>query len=254
MKIKILFFGILIASSLQHGYAQKNHAIEPCVMEVSYHLSLGKMRDNFALRIGKNASQYFSYDELRDDSLGSNPETAMIILNEMLDEARNRQDQSKQRAASPGHGDYLYRNLDKGSFTTYTQDFDSHYRIVEAVPVQSWSINGDSTQQIIGFICHMATTHFRGRDWKVWYSEEIPLALGPWKLSGLPGLILAAESKGFVSIKATGIKTKNLTPITFYNFGDKKFEDIERTVFLKVQNDPKSYPKNVIMTSVMELE
>ena len=254
MKIKILFFGILIAFSLQYSYAQKNHVIEPCMMEVSYHLSLGKMKDNYALRIGKNASQYFSYDKLRDDSLGSNPETAMIILNEMLDEARNRQDQAKQRASSPGHGDYLYRNLDKGNFTTYTQVFGSHYRILEAIPVQNWLINEDSTQQIIGFSCHMATTYFRGRNWKVWYSEELPMALGPWKLGGLPGLILAAECEGFVSIKATGIKTKNLTPITFYNFEDKKFEDIERTAFLKTKKDPKAYPKNVIIIPAMELE
>ena len=37
---------------------------------------------------------------------------------------------------------------------------------------------GDST--ILGYPCHKATTHFRGRDYIAWYTEEIPFPL--WAL------------------------------------------------------------------------
>ena len=46
---------------------------------------------------------------------------------------------------------------------------------------------GDST--ILGYPCHKATTHFRGRDYVAWYTEEIPYPYGPYKFGGLPGLI-----------------------------------------------------------------
>ena len=42
-------------------------------------------------------------------------------------------------------------------------------------------------------MCHLATCEFRGRKWQAWYSD-IPYSLGPWKLNGLPGLILEARS------------------------------------------------------------
>lgn len=38
-----------------------------------------------------------------------------------------------------------------------------------------------------------ATTSFRGKIWKVWFSPELPFAVGPWKFAGVPGLILKAE-------------------------------------------------------------
>jgi GLPGLI family protein len=53
----------------------------------------------------------------------------------------------------------------------------------------------DSTTNILGYDCTLATTHFKGRDWRVWFTEDIPLNLGPWKLCGLPGLIMQASDK-----------------------------------------------------------
>ena len=41
--------------------------------------------------------------------------------------------------------------------------------------------------------CQRATGTFRGREWQVWFTYDIPYNYGPWKLGGLPGLILRAE-------------------------------------------------------------
>lgn len=234
--------------------AQQTHIIEPSILEISYHTTYKDMHDDYTLRVGKDVCQYFSSHKMYSDSLGSNKATAMIVLNEMLAEARNRSDKSKQRPHSPGHSDYIYRNLQEGNLTTYTQIFDSYYRIREKAPIQDWSLVNDTTTQIIGYTCHYATTRFRGRDWEIWYTEDIPLPLGPWKLEGLPGLILSATCKGYMSIVADRISTNNIPPITFYNFWGKKFEDIDRVKYLKVRNDPKSYPKGTKIKSTMELE
>lgn len=40
--------------------------------------------------------------------------------------------------------------------------------------------------------CNKATTEFKGRKYIAWYTNSIPIANGPWKLGGLPGLIIEA--------------------------------------------------------------
>lgn len=100
----------------------------------------------------------------------------------------------------------------------------------------------------------MATTIFRGRKWTVYFTEDIPLPLGPWKLGALPGLILSAEVKGFITIEAIGIKTKDLSSVTFHNFWNKKYEDIQQETYLKEVSNPKAYPEKTIVIPQMESE
>lgn len=50
----------------------------------------------------------------------------------------------------------------------------------------------DSLKTINGYRCSLAYTEFRGRTWYVWYTPEIPVSMGPWKIKGLPGLVLLA--------------------------------------------------------------
>lgn len=251
--IKLYTFCITFMLSLLSCFGQETHIIEPSILEICYHTKYLNSYDDYALRIGKNVSEYFSYHSLRFDSLGSKPETALAIINEKIEAARNN-NKTTHKVESPGHGDYLYRNLEDGKMTTYTQVWDSYYKITEDIPTIEWAIHEDSTRNVIGFNCTMATTHFRGRDWKVWFSEEIPLPLGPWKLGGLPGLILSAHCDGFLDIIASNIKSEQLSPVKFYNFWGKKYKDIDRGTYLKKVSDPTIYPKNITIIPKMELE
>ncbi len=52
-------------------------------------------------------------------------------------------------------------------------------------------VEGDSI--VCGYPCHKAQTTFRGRTWTAWYTLDLPYNDGPWKLCGLPGLILHAQ-------------------------------------------------------------
>ena len=53
----------------------------------------------------------------------------------------------------------------------------------------------DRTKQINGYECKMAKGTFRGREYTVWYAPTLPYPYGPWKLFGLPGIILEAHDK-----------------------------------------------------------
>ena len=61
--------------------------------------------------------------------------------------------------------------------------------VKEQIPKIEWVLHKEM-KQISGYTCQKATTRFRGRNYTVWFTTEIPSFFGPWKLSGLPGLIL----------------------------------------------------------------
>lgn len=68
---------------------------------------------------------------------------------------------------------------------------DKQIYIKENVPKFNWKLSNES--KLIGtFLCKKATAFFRGRNYTAWYTNKIPVPFGPWKLNGLPGLILEA--------------------------------------------------------------
>lgn len=54
-----------------------------------------------------------------------------------------------------------------------------------------WHIS-DEYKTIEGFKSQKATGQFRGRNYTAWFANSIPHQYGPWKLYGLPGVILEA--------------------------------------------------------------
>ena len=90
------------------------------------------------------------------------------------------------------------------------------YKCTENIETPDWQLIPDSATTIIGYHCQLAKANFKGRTWFAWYAEDIPLQEGPWKLMGLPGLILKAydENKEF-AFTAIGMNTlTTATPIT----------------------------------------
>jgi len=57
----------------------------------------------------------------------------------------------------------------------------------------AWTLS-DDTLTVAGYLCKTATCQLHGRKWTVRYSEDIPTSAGPWKLCGLPGLVLKADT------------------------------------------------------------
>ncbi|MBQ9364082.1 MAG: GLPGLI family protein [Bacteroidaceae bacterium] len=71
----------------------------------------------------------------------------------------------------------------------------SIYEIREKRKPINWKLS-DDTLTVAGYLCKTAICQLHGRKWTVRYSEDIPTSAGPWKLCGLPGLILEAEADG----------------------------------------------------------
>lgn len=56
----------------------------------------------------------------------------------------------------------------------------------EEVPALEWKMTGEHGT-VASFDCQKAECDFRGRRWEAWFTPEIPVSEGPWKLKGLPG-------------------------------------------------------------------
>ena len=65
------------------------------------------------------------------------------------------------------------------------------YLIETTIPTINWRIE-ETTKIIGGYNCQKAIGAFRGRNYIVWFTAELPFEYGPWKLGGLPGVILEA--------------------------------------------------------------
>tara|TARA_R110001606_G_scaffold363567_1_gene517784 strand:+ start:178 stop:975 length:798 start_codon:yes stop_codon:yes gene_type:complete len=112
------------------------------------------------------------------------------------------------------------------------------YYVKEKRPELNWQFE-KKTKKIGNFNCNKATVEFRGRKYIAWYTQDIPLPYGPWKLQGLPGMILEAESvDGFFKISFKKIKYPVQKIQVFKNenallIKGKKFMSFKRYVALQ---------------------
>jgi len=82
----------------------------------------------------------------------------------------------------------------------------------------TWTILED-TLSIGGIHCQKATTDFGGRKWEAWFAPSIPISEGPYKFSGLPGLILKVnDTQHYWNFDLASIKNANKNiSILFWN-------------------------------------
>ncbi len=106
----------------------------------------------------------------------------------------------------------------------WTKDyvFTKPYIVYENEKI-NWVITSEK-KKIGPFLATKASSEFKGRKYVAWFSDEIPIQSGPWKLAGLPGLILEANDDlneinfQFLSVKSInqksslGIPDKNTLP------------------------------------------
>ena len=90
-------------------------------------------------------------------------------------------------------------------------------------PKFNWKISNDK-QKIGEYEAQKATTEFGGRKWTAWFSESIPFPDGPYKFSGLPGLIVKIEDA-----------EKNFSWVLTANKPLKEFEELSYSEKLSAQ-------------------
>ncbi len=176
-----------------------------CCVDTTEALEDNISSDNMLLQIGSNGlSKFSSYKNLTVDS---------IIMRSSQEQIANAALEGK---LSNGEFMTIFKNYPTGKLTHTEKICQDWFRYDEEMPSFDWELT-DSVTNVLGYECQSAKCKFRGREWTVFYTEDIPLSDGPWKLHGLPGLIMkASDEKGHYTFECIGIKSKANRPITIY--------------------------------------
>lgn len=164
------------------------------------------------LRAGETSSMFYPEKRMFIDSLNyyHNNAGLDLIANAMM--------RGEPTSNVTGWEDeFLFRNM-RDNETMVTRHFATyHLGYIESTEFPNWTIDTSRTKQILGYDCIYATCTYRGREWKVWFAPSIPLKEGPWKLAGLPGMVLWASDKGGQYFyTAESIKTRSIPDVGIY--------------------------------------
>lgn len=189
---------------------------EPAIIEVHYiktsvtdTLENRSYSEHMTLRVGKTSAMFYPPKRMWADSLLQTD----FELHEKLYREMNPPGQSEYKPLGGLEREYLFRNINDGETMVYRVIAGEHYWYTEPTEMPAWQIQSE-TKELLGYNCQLASCDFRGRQWYAWFSTDIPINEGPWKLFGLPGLVLEAwDSKKHYVYKAVGLYTKNLQPV-----------------------------------------
>ena len=191
-------------------------AQEKAEIIVSYESScpttLGKINTiNMSLLASPSEAKYFNDMSLWVDSLKSTPEgkaqyREIIQKTCMTIEPDGTLSFDLNKGPHKKTHSYVFTDLNKDCITHFNKFGDDLGFYTEPLNEMQWTIVEDSTANVLDYECIMAESDYHGRHWKAWFTPEIPMSFGPWKLHGLPGLILKAEANGGFSFVATGLK------------------------------------------------
>ncbi len=123
---------------------------------------------------------------------------------------------------TPEEGKHYFKNKEKNTVTSNTFIFNKKVYIEEALDEMEWKLTEKDTT-FLEMNCKVATTTYKGREWTVFFTTELPFTGGVWKFEGLPGVILYAQSEDKVySFEATAIETQQETTELVNPFEEKE--------------------------------
>lgn len=134
---------------------------------------------------------------------------------------------------------WLYKDF-KTKELIYKTPFSKrkYVKVEEEIVRIPWQLT-DQQREIGGLPCQKAIGEFRGRTYHAWFTYTIPISDGPWKLTGLPGLIIEAYDDKktviflFESLRRTHepiIKPREKLKVTDYKTAYKKIVNTYKKV------------------------
>ncbi|KQT24343.1 hypothetical protein ASG22_10045 [Chryseobacterium sp. Leaf405] len=233
MKQKLLGFFIMFSVGMFHGQTTR-YIYETLVNPDSINLVTMKTERNF-LDVKGSKSLFISENKLKKDSL-----YASFKPDQKADRKKSDKDLLKQggkKSIEPTFFEYfIAKNIPEQKVYFYDRVGGKQIYYQEDRSLK-WEITNDVEKQN-GYQSQKAVANFGGRVWTAWFTKEINISDGPYKFSGLPGLIVKLEDdKGdykFDLVKKINIKN-SFEPInadakqsTRINFnGDKAALELE---------------------------
>ncbi|MDQ1096684.1 MULTISPECIES: GLPGLI family protein [Chryseobacterium] len=186
------------------------------------------------LFVDKNESTYISLRKTkRDSAVASNNESDIASANRSV--STNTFPKEKVRGI-------IQKNRQSDEVVTYQTLGGERFKIIQHISY-NWHIQAE-TNEIQGKKCQLATMEYRGRTYNAWFTEEIPIAEGPYKFGGLPGLIVKIEDtkkqhvwelKGIEKFRSIKFRLSKFIPVTEMQY-KKAVENYLRDPLVKLKD------------------
>lgn len=182
---KLIF--VLFITCLANLNAQVITSGKVTYMEtVKMKIDLGNMDPEMAKLIPQ--SQSFAREMLFD-------KTQSLYRNQNIDQDKEITSGSENRQMKlvfKAPESTFYTDITAKNYLHSAQIFDKTFLIVDELPKRKWQIMPDQ-KIILEQLCQRAISVEDSSTVTVWFAPKIPVSAGPNDLSGLPGLVLAAE-------------------------------------------------------------
>lgn len=222
-----------VSFTISTGRTFRQDSIDQKVLTVQYDMEaltdLSKpdqpIKETMRLDIGRKSSRFYSYTAAVRDS---------VLKADMDNGASTETISQHAKQYKSVWSEQTFKGYPEGHVTTLDEIAGdiSRLRCEEEEEKPEWKLTAD-TLTLLGYRCTRATTQFKGRQWTAWFTPDIPVSEGPWKLCGLPGMILKAEdAEGHYRFAANGIEQcRDEVPILF---GGKDYERVSRKQYARV--------------------
>lgn len=144
------------------------------------------MTDLMALDITKTGSRYRSLTKLTQDS------ARQAQIQEMIKKGGGFSQMNFKSSRQPGMVEYeVLKDYPNNKVYLIQPVSRDTYKVLEDEDL-IWKISSEK-QKIGDYQAQKATADFGGRSWIAWFTQELPFQDGPYKFSGLPGMIVKLE-------------------------------------------------------------
>ncbi|WP_278832665.1 GLPGLI family protein [Porphyromonas cangingivalis] len=192
-----------------------------------------------ALEIYPDKSFFYSMPRMAQDSI------THAVYEATNDEAKAQQEGNKVSNLSMDL--HVLSSFETGqSVVTQAINFD-YYKYEEEMIRPEWVIDESVTETKSGYKCHKATADYLGRAWTAWFTPEVPTPAGPWKLWGLPGLIVEAS-------EADDIYSFSLSSFAPMDEQDSKIDCDKYVVLGAVKKDTKAKVTKLLQLYVTDMQ
>lgn len=190
----------------------------------------------FSLQISENKAYFISEKNLKFDSLFQNEFQRTVFNGNKIDFSGKSFPKTKFKFT-------IVQSLEN---IEYFESVGMALLSYTEPTINNWKLVNES-KTINTFNCQKAEVYYKGRNWVAWYTNEVPLPYGPYKFSGLPGLIIKiTDQKGdydFELIKSTpNEKLKN----KFLTINVRRFSNPNTTTIEGLEEAKRNFNENII--------
>lgn len=246
MKKNLIIIGICIVYLLSSGAnlkAQKkiDNSIFECIYSYNQNKEQSSNKYFTMLEIGSKTAKFEDYAHYQLDSV-----IAAKANKEEIDKYKKQVEKSAFYFEPT-----IIQNFPTGKISVFDVIIPDYYTYNENSK-KDWKIFYKEKKKICGYDCYKATTEYGGKKWTAWFALKIQAPFGPWKLSGLPGLILkASDDKNQHVFEAISIR-KNDRDIC--SLAKKQRIKSSRDKFVKRKNVVYANPmKNIPVESISSM-